>query len=73
MQRPTKCGICNEAIGLYRPYYTIVIHPHFAKQDHDISLPTVFCPDCFHAYENFLIEREVITNHKKTMDDIKNV
>jgi hypothetical protein len=49
-----------------------MIHPHFSKDKRDFSKPTVFCPDCFHAYEDFLVEREVLTNHKKTMDDIKN-
>ena len=71
-QLPTECSICRDPIGLYQPYYTIMIHPHFAKDKRDFSKPTVFCPDCFHAYEDFLIEREVLTNHKKTMDDIKN-
>ena len=70
---PNNCSICRDPIGLYRPYYTITVHPHFAKMTKDIGLPSVFCPACFRAYENFLIEREVLTNHQKNMNDIKNV
>ena len=73
MQLPTECGICRDKIGLYQPYYTVHIHPHFVKTEKDFTKPTVLCPNCFHAYEDFLIEREVITNHAKNMQDIKNV
>lgn len=70
-QLPSECSICRDKIGLYQPFYTISIHPHFVKGHRDFSKQSVFCPNCFQAYENFLIEREVQENHKRNYKEMK--
>ncbi len=72
---PTKeCDICHDKIKLYEPWYSVFIkkrllgikHSELMKQN-----PTVLCRNCFQAYKNFLIEREVQENHKRNWIDIK--
>lgn len=68
---PSECSICKDPIKLYKPFYTITVHPHFVNDKRDYSGQKIFCPDCFHAYENFLIEHETIENHKRNMREMK--
>lgn len=72
MKALTKsCDICHDAIGLYQPWYSIKVRGWLtiAKVNKN---PMCLCPSCFHAYQDFLIEREVITNHHKNYEDVKN-
>jgi hypothetical protein len=68
---PKQCDICKDEIKLYKPYYTVMVRPHFTQLKE--SGIKVFCPDCFHAYENFLIEHEVQENHKRNYQEMKGV
>lgn len=67
-----NCDICSVRIGLYQPWYTIHVR---GKLGLPVKLrennPLTLCPDCFHAYENFLIERETMENHKRNWIDIR--
>lgn len=71
---PKQCDICGDKIHLYEPWYSILVKGKLAivgKKELKNN-PMCFCRDCFHAYRNFLIEREVQENHKKNYEDIKN-
>lgn len=69
---PKECDICHDKIGLYQPWYTIKIKGCFIRSEKVKKNPMSLCPNCFHAYENFLVEREVQENHKQNYIDIKN-
>ena len=61
---PKRCDLCQEPIGLYKPWYTICVDPHFTKVTSDIGM-TVLCPECFRTYENFLISRKTGAIHER--------
>ena len=69
---PKECDICHDKIGLYQPWYTIRVKGNLAMSDKIKKNPMALCPNCFHAYENFLVERETQENHKQNYIDIKN-
>ena len=69
--KPKECDICHDPIGLYKPWYTVRVSPHLKITTRLKNNPTVLCPDCFHAYEDFFIELEVQENHKKHYKDVK--
>lgn len=69
--KPKECDICHDKIGLYQPWYSIRVRGRLAFADGLKSNPMCLCPNCFHAYKNFLIEREVQECHKKNWIDIK--
>lgn len=66
-----QCDICHDKIGLYQPWYSVRVRGRLAFTDKLKNNPTTLCANCYHAYENFLIEREVQENHKKNYIDIK--
>lgn len=68
---PKECDICKDKIGLYQPWYTIRVKGKLAIPENIKKNPMNLCANCFHAYENFLIEREVQEEHKKNYIDIK--
>ena len=65
---PKKCDLCNDPIGLYQPWYSIFIDPHFTKVNpkNDVS---VLCPECFKAYEIFLTQRALHSLHSKEIEE----
>lgn len=73
---PTKCDICNDAIPLYSPWYSVMMTGHFCPD------PTIggneskgyqaLCPECFYAYKDFVIERKTEKNHRQHMQDVMN-
>ena len=65
-----ECDICHDRIGLYQPWYSIKVTGKLAIPKMKAN-PMCLCPDCFHAYQDFLVEREVITNHHKIYHDIQ--
>ncbi len=73
-----SCDICQDKIGLYQPWYSILVkgklaiipqNPAKAGLKHN---PMTLCPNCFQAYKDFLLEREVQENHKRNYNDIVN-
>ena len=68
---PKECDICHDKIGLYQPWYSIRVKGYLALTKELKSNPTCLCSNCFHAYKNFLIERETQENHKRNYIDIK--
>lgn len=69
-----RCDICKDRIGLFTPWYSVVVKKGRMRVPGDVRPnPMTFCRKCYHAYENFLIEREVQENHKKTMQELKGV
>ena len=68
---PKACDICHDRIGLYQPWYSILVRGKLALPNKLKRNPIILCPNCFHAYEDFLIEREVQENHKRNYIDIK--
>lgn len=66
-----KCDICHDHIGLYTPWYSVYIRGRLCFPGKDRPNPMVLCVNCYHAYEHFLIEREVQENHKQNMKDMK--
>lgn len=74
---PDRCDICQDKIGLYEPWYSIIMQGHHCltpklKQAGEKGY-LALCPVCFQAYENFIIEHETQENHKRHMKDIKGV
>ena len=69
-----RCDICNDPIGLYEPWYSIRVRGKlaFLHRDELKHNPMCLCRDCFRAYKDFLIEREVQENHKKHYEDVMN-
>ena len=67
---PDHCHICMDPIRLYQPYYTMRIDSNFMSGNHMHAI-TILCPNCYHAYENFIIERTTQENHKRTMREVK--
>lgn len=66
------CMICKDPIKLYEPYYTVRTREHIGTLlKFNSTNEYALCPNCFHAYENFLIEQTTHENHKKHMEDIK--
>lgn len=65
---PKKCDLCQDPIGLYKPWYSILVDPHFTKvrSENDVS---VLCPECFRAYENFITERKLKTLHAREIHE----
>ena len=72
-QLPNRCEICKDRIGLYQPYYTIAVHAHFIKNKAEKEGVTVFCPNCFNAYEQFLTGRQIHENRAQIINDLKNM
>ena len=66
---PKECDICHDKIGLYQPWYSIKVKGRLAIPNLKTN-PMCICPNCFHAYEYFLLEREALTNHHKNYHDI---
>ena len=66
-----KCDICHDNIGLYTPWYSVQVRGRFASTGNLKANPITLCTNCFHAYERFLIEREVQENHKRNYMDMK--
>lgn len=66
-----QCDICSDKIGLYQPWYTIRVKGYLAFTDLKKN-PMCLCPNCFHAYKDFLIERETEMVHQKHYEEIKN-
>ena len=66
-----SCDICHDKIGLYQPYYTVRIRGWLCFPNKDKPNPTTLCVTCYHAYENFLTEREVQENHKSNYKEMK--
>lgn len=64
------CDICHDKIGLYQPWYSIKVTGKLAIPDLKAN-PMCLCPGCFHAYQDFLVEREVLANHERNYKDIK--
>ena len=69
--KPKQCDICHDKISLYQPWYLIQVKGRLAFADGLKANPISLCANCFHAYKNFLIEREVQENHKRNYIDIK--
>lgn len=65
-----SCDICKDKIGLYQPWYSVQVKGHLTFTKELKANPMSLCPDCFHAYKDFLIEREVQENHKKHYNDL---
>ena len=65
---PKQCDLCHDPIGLYQPWYSIYIDPHFTKVNPKNEV-SVLCPDCFRAYEVFLTQRELHCIHKREIMD----
>lgn len=61
---PKKCDLCQEPIGLYKPWYTVYVDPHFSNVSIEIGM-TVLCPECFRSYENFLYSRKTGVIHER--------
>lgn len=70
---PDHCYICKDPIRLYRPYYTVRIKGHLTKTGDVYSGEMVLCPDCFNAYDNFVIERITQENHKRTNKEMRGI
>lgn len=68
-----ECDICHDKIGLYTPWYTIKVRKRIGTKISVKHNPMIFCTNCFHAYEKFLIEQEVHENHKRNYEDVRNV
>lgn len=67
---PKQCDICKDKIGLYKPWYSIKVKGHLAFSNIKNN-PMCLCPNCFNAYKDFLLEREIQENHRKNYYDIK--
>ena len=67
-QIPKQCDICHAPIGLYQPWYSVLINSHFARPRVKDSL-SVLCPDCFSAYKHFLVEQEFRSIHKREINE----
>lgn len=65
-----SCDICHDKIGLYTPWYTVQVRGRLCSNGNRPN-PMNLCTHCFHAYENFLTEREVQENHKRNMIEMK--
>ena len=68
---PQHCDLCHDPIGMYQPWYSILVNGHFVNDDVKDDL-AILCPDCFHAYEDFLLEREVNATHVREMNETRN-
>ena len=68
---PDRCSICNEPINLYTPYHTVKLQRNISGMKIGFTEQTVFCQHCYRAYKDFLIERTVQENHKKTMKELR--
>lgn len=69
--RDKSCDICKDKIGLYTPWYSVHIKGKLCIPGKDRPNPMTLCTNCYHAYENFLTEREVQENHKQNMMEMK--
>lgn len=69
--KPKQCDICHDKIGLYQPWYSVHVKGHLAITNELKANPMTLCPNCFHAYQDFLISQEVQENHKRNYQDIK--
>lgn len=63
-----KCDLCQDPIGLYQPWYSIVAYPHCTKLNPERDI-AVLCPNCFRAYETFLTEHQMRTTHAKEIQE----
>ena len=71
---PKKCDICRDNIALYTPWYSVMITGHFCDDPKHLMGDKGYqalCPNCFHAYEKFIIKQETQENHKRNMKDIR--
>ena len=66
-----SCDICKDKIGLYTPWYSVRIKGRLCFTGKERPNPMILCVNCYHAYENFLTEREVQENHKRNMKEMK--
>ena len=66
-----ECDICHDKIGLYQPWYTVRVRGWIGSTKSLKANPTCLCPNCFNAYKNFLIEREVQECHRQNWMAIK--
>ena len=68
--KPKVCDICHDPIALYRPWYSVKVSGKLAIPNLKAN-PMSLCPDCFHAYEDFLVKQEVEANHKKNLENMR--
>lgn len=64
-----ECDICHDKIHLYQPWYSVKVKGRLAIPRLKTN-PMHICVNCFHAYENFLTEREVQENHRKNWHEV---
>jgi hypothetical protein len=66
---PTRCDICQDKIPLYQPWYSVMITGHFCDDPGKNVLTEkgyqALCPNCFQAYEKFIIEQGTQENHRR--------
>ena len=69
--KPKACDLCKDPIGLYKPWYSIKVKGFWAYPTKDLKAnPLTLCPDCFHAYKDFLIQHEVQENHRRQYGEL---
>lgn len=68
--KPKACDLCKDPIGLYKPWYSIRVKGIWASSKELKANPMTLCPDCFHAYKDFLIQHEVQENHKRNYNEL---
>ena len=71
---PDRCDICRDPIQLYSPWYSVMITGHFCddpKSTMGDKGYQALCPNCFHAYEKFIIEHRTQENHRKNYKEMR--
>ena len=68
---PKRCEICEDYIGLFEPYYTVV------AKEHGIKLPknketALMCLSCYQMYKDFLVTKKTEIRHKQIKENLKN-
>ena len=65
---PKECDICRDRIGLYKPFYTLLVDSKFTGFRKKTNELTVLCPECFYSFKNYLNSREEFFIYQKAKD-----
>lgn len=68
---PKQCDLCKQYIGLYEPFYTIMMDSYFVKGKRLRNYMVAMCPNCWDAYHKYLTKREENFIHKKARAEVE--
>ena len=70
-QLPCRCDLCKKPIGLYKPFYTVMLNGYFLKGKMLRDKILVMCPQCYKAHEAYLQNRKENYIHKNAKAEVE--